>query len=75
METCETRRMGASAEEILGAEFEAAQDEFDRATENPDLVPDTNIVRRYIGATERLRKFLTYGEVPADVAEKLARLV
>lgn len=71
VETRETRRILASAEEILRAEFYAAQAEFDLAKENPDIVPDIAVVRRYIQTMEKLKKFLAYGEVPNDVTRKL----
>ena len=60
-----------SAEEVLTAELEAAQDEFDRAKENPERGADINALTRYILAMERLRKFLAYGEVPPGVMERL----
>jgi hypothetical protein len=58
-------------EEFLRAEYEKAQAEFDRAKEDSPFAPDLDICRRYIQATERLRKFLAYGEVPCDALERL----
>jgi CheY-like chemotaxis protein len=70
-ETCETYTMGASIEEILRAEYDAVRAEFYRAKDDPDRRFDINAVRQYIGAMERLRNFLSYGEIPPDVMEKL----
>ena len=67
----EIRRETRSCEEILRAEYDAAQSEFDLAKENPHIDPDMNSCKGYVKAIERLRKFLAYGEVPVDVLEKL----
>ena len=58
-------------EELLRAEYETAQAEFDLAKENSGTPPDVEVCRRYIQATEKLRKFLAHGEVPRDTMEKL----
>jgi hypothetical protein len=74
-----SRRSGSEAparkaliERILLAEYEAAQAEFDRARNHPDIDVDIRQCgKRYIEATARLRRFLADGEVPHDVLEKL----
>jgi hypothetical protein len=50
-----------------------AQTEFDRVRMNPGTNPDVSACgQRYLEATTRLRKFLTDGEVPLDVKERLS---
>jgi len=65
-----SRRMRA-VEEILLNEFDVVQRELDHAnqTQMPSRVEEA--VERYTQTLQRLRKFLTDGEVPSDVAEKL----
>jgi hypothetical protein len=59
-------------ERVLLAEYDKAQTEFDRAKEDSSDVPNIQACgQRYIEATVRLRKFLTGGEVPRDVLDKL----
>jgi hypothetical protein len=66
------RRM-RTVEEILIAEYHAAEAEFDLAKEaqRTDYQARTTC-ERYFEATLRMRKFLEHGEVPADVARQLA---
>lgn len=67
-----TSLAGATAEEILRAEYRAAQEQFDRMKENsPDQAAIHDVTRRYLNATVRLRKYLVNREVPQDVAEQL----
>jgi hypothetical protein len=68
----ESQKRKTAIEAILLAEYETAQAAFDRARDNPECSPDINTSgKQYIEATVRLRKFLTDGEVPGDIEEKL----
>lgn len=67
-----TSLAGATAEEILRAEYHAAQEQFDMIKESsPDQDAIHDVTRRYLNATVRLRKYLVNREVPRDVAEQL----
>ena len=59
-------------EGMLPAEYTRARADVDRAMHNPDKVSDIDICcKRYVPASARIRKFLAYGEVPPDIAEKV----
>lgn len=62
-----------AAEKILVSEHEAATEAFTQ-THPFDLHRRDQACERSITAMRRLGKFLTKGEIPCDVAEKLAQV-
>ena len=63
------------AERIMLAEYEAVKAEFDKCRRTPANAAEWDAVcDRCVAALQRLHRFLTNGEIPADVAAKVAQL-